>query len=371
MSAWPRENDLHRVWRALYFGARYAVCYIDEKSRIRFVVIIRDMTAASQEEAFKRYRAFFHYWTGEHVSGFMSDGGPAYVANSFRDLCDEDALFKLTTVPYNHQGNALPEQLWSTSFPRVRANLLDMFGDTSGREQFVIRFWALALLLQVNYISNRMPLLALKGVSPLQYATGERQTLRWLHVFGESMTAIVPDEKRGNKTDHFMEPVARPAAWCGIAETCRGHVAYMLDTGTVEYVAEAKFQPDDKPMHRQLVTPSPPSPEPVPDDEHEAYAIPDPIEPPVYDTELYPVGHDQRVEHDPTGHRPTPLTAGDTGRHNRRREGGPPTLQIDVDEDAPQVETDDAGRLVLPMRQPPAGRPPSPQWNLAGEEIGR
>ena len=67
------------------------------------------------------------------------------------------AIKQLTTVAHNHQGNNLPESLWSMAFPRVRAMLLDMFGDTSEREAFVLRFWALALVLHVNYVCNRLP----------------------------------------------------------------------------------------------------------------------------------------------------------------------------------------------------------------------
>ena len=103
-------SDMHGpLAEDVYFGARYAVVYIDEKSRLKYVCIIRDMTADAQDEAFKRYRAWFHYWTGEIVSGFLSDQGGAYVSNAHRDFCDESAIHRLTTVARNHQGNSLPE----------------------------------------------------------------------------------------------------------------------------------------------------------------------------------------------------------------------------------------------------------------------
>ena len=166
-------SDMHGpLAEDVYFRSRYAVVHIDEKTRLRYVTILRDMSSDSQMRAFKRYRAWFKYWTGEDVCGFTSDQGGAYVANQFRDFCDEAAIMVLTSVAYNHQGNSLPEAVWSGAFPRVRAMLLDMFGDTTGREHFVMRFWALALVYQVNFLANRMPCDHHKGVAPLTYATG-------------------------------------------------------------------------------------------------------------------------------------------------------------------------------------------------------
>ena len=132
--------------------------------------------------------------------------------------------------------------------------LLDMFGDMTDREALVIRFWSLALVLHVNYVTNRMPSGHLDGKSPLEYATGQRQTLRWLQPFGRGLTAIVPPEVRGNKTDHFMEPIGRPGVWCGISEFQKGVVAYMLDTGRCEVTAEYKMH-DTRPLHLIAATP--------------------------------------------------------------------------------------------------------------------
>ena len=239
----------------VFFRARYVIVYVDERSRLRYVVVVKDLSSDAQSTAFKWYRAWFHYWTGQLVCGFMSDGGGAYVSNENRDFCDDSAILQMTTVAHNHQGNSLPESLWSLAFPRVRAMLLDMFGDTHQREAVVIRFWALALVLHVNYVLNRMPSDHLEGKSPLEFATGEQQTFRWLRTFGDGITALVPPEKRGNKTTNFMQPVGRPGVWCGVAEHQKGIVAYMLDTGQCEAVADYRMT-GQKSLH--VLTPLPP-----------------------------------------------------------------------------------------------------------------
>ena len=100
-------GDIHGpLAEDIYFRARYAIAYVDEASRLKYVVIIRDMSSDAQQTAFKWYRAWLHYWTGEVVSGFFSDGGGCYVSNEHRDFCDESAMLQITTVANNHSGNS-------------------------------------------------------------------------------------------------------------------------------------------------------------------------------------------------------------------------------------------------------------------------
>ena len=355
----------------VFFRARYAVVYIDEYTRLRLVVIIRDMTSASQMAAFKRYRAWFKYWTGCDVCGFTSDRGGAYVSNDNRDFCDDEAILLLTSVAYNHQGNALPEAIWSGSFPRVRAMLLDMFGDTTDRERFVMRFWALALVYQVNFLGNRLPCAHHNGVAPLTFATGEKHTLRWAHTFGTGANAIIPSEVRGNKTTQFMQPVSRRCVWCGVAETQKGHVMYMLDNGVVEYVAEAKFT-GDAPLHRaHPSTPLPPPPLPAPEPSFEPFTAPSP---PLLVEEqdmidMAPIGHDwgdnatQRMQR--AGVYDTPERHG----NNSGAQPQPRTRALTFTEGDGDAHTEEPpADVTAPLPQPPQPRPrrPDAPWNLAG-----
>ena len=230
--------------------------------------------------------------------------------------------------------------------------LLDMFGDTTGREAFVIRFWALALVLHVNFVSNRMPLPYLDGNSPLGFATGEQQTFRWLRTFGTGLTAFVPPEVRGNKTSNFMQPVGRPGVWCGISEFQKGIVAYMLDTGRVEPVAEYKCN-DSRPLHTATSTPLPPPPEPAGATNWEPFSPPTPVPVELFDLEDLPIGHD-----DGPGAQMRVL----------RSLGNSNTSSTDAYSE-PATPTD--APTPPPPSDPPVPRntrPPSPPWQLASEE---
>ena len=152
---------------------------------------------------------------------------------------------------------------------------------------------------------------------------GKVQTLRWARTLFCRVWTYVPVDTRGNKSNHHMDPVARPSIHCGVAHNHKGWLAYHEDDGTFEAFIDGKFEEQKMPMLAPPALPLPlPPPGPVPSLPMERGTFEPPVGLPPDEPPATPARLPQLTDMD------TPLA--------------PPRVA--------------------------SGRPPSPPWQLPGEQ---
>jgi transposase InsO family protein len=95
-------------------GWEYVHVCIDDASRIAFVQVLPDQTAASAV-AFLQAALAYYLSLGVTVAGVMTDNGPCYYAHRFRKACLASGLRHIRTRPYRPQTNGKAERFIQTA----------------------------------------------------------------------------------------------------------------------------------------------------------------------------------------------------------------------------------------------------------------
>lgn len=124
----------------LYFKCRYAVCFVDDKSRFKWVFFTRDRTFDSFQVCFSAWCSKLAQY-GFSVSGLTTDQGPELVSHDAFDFMDEWAVLRALSCRYRQSQDGVAESVWRVAFMGVRASLNSCVSD----RQLKRRLWALAL----------------------------------------------------------------------------------------------------------------------------------------------------------------------------------------------------------------------------------
>jgi len=237
----------------IFWGALYRLGFVDDFSRVRYIVPVLDRTWASAQAAFLEYAAFIHFWSGNIPAGFTWDNAPEYVGEESREFTDEAAMQRLASCDYEPRSNGTAESTWRHTDPGVRALLVTAISDPRKR----MRYFMLASVHQCNYVNNRMPSSSLPShVAPMTVLSGKVQTLKHAKIWGSQMTVTSPVQRRGVKREHHMDSTGRLAMNVGIAQHHKGYIAQYLDDGSFEPVINVTHQESTFPM--LAPTPEPP-----------------------------------------------------------------------------------------------------------------
>lgn len=108
-----RTGTPRSKWRDPLLGRAYLHTVIDDHSRVAYVEIHADETAATAIAVLRRATTWFADH-GVHVEKVLSDNGSAYRSQAWRDACAELALTHKRTRPYRPQTNGKIERFHRT-----------------------------------------------------------------------------------------------------------------------------------------------------------------------------------------------------------------------------------------------------------------
>ena len=96
---WTHSDIFGCACEDLYFGARYAVCFVDDFSKYVMVLPMLNRTTASLRRAFCVYVSRMAVF-GHIVAGLQYDGAQEYVSAEHSDFLDELAVEHIATCRY-------------------------------------------------------------------------------------------------------------------------------------------------------------------------------------------------------------------------------------------------------------------------------
>ena len=243
----------------VFWGAMYRLAFVDDFTRVRYIVPVVDRTWVTAQAAFLEYSAFIHYWSGYMPAGLTCDQAPEYVGADSLEFTDEAGMQRLLSIAYEPRTDGVAESTWRHTDPRVRATLGAAITDSRRRA----RYFMLASVHVRNYVMNREPTSALPSyVAPMTVLAGGRvQSLKHSRIWGCQVTVTTPVQRRGAKSAHHMDDTGRLAMHVGVCQHHKGYVVQYQDDGSFEPVINCSFQEDVKPM---LAPPAPPPELPPP-----------------------------------------------------------------------------------------------------------
>ena len=147
---WTHSDIFGCACEDLYFGARYAVCFVDDFSKYVMVLPMLNRTTASLRRAFCVYVSRMAVF-GHIVAGLQYDGAQEYVSAEHSDFLDELAVEHIATCRYRSAQNGTAEAVWGVHFPRVRTALSLAMGELT---PYTKRFWLLYLMYSANVVSE-------------------------------------------------------------------------------------------------------------------------------------------------------------------------------------------------------------------------
>jgi transposase InsO family protein len=226
-------------------GFRYFISFIDDCTRLAQVHLLRNKHEAMK--AFMDYKARMELATQRNIIMLRSDGGGEYMSKQFAQLLSDEGIQHQISAPYSQQQNGVSERFNRTVVECARTML-----NQAGLDK---TYWSHAVLT-ATHIRNRLPTVALDGMTPFEAFYGYKPSLHHLRVFGCRAYALIPKSQR-NK----MDVKAHLCINLGYAP---GYKAYhLLDTTTNRVIvsrnvrfAESRFLNDNDgqvgAVHRQL-----------------------------------------------------------------------------------------------------------------------
>ena len=240
----------------LYFGCRYACCFVDDKSRFKWVFFTKDRTWESYQMCFSGWCAILAKY-GFTVASLLTDQGPELVSADAFDFMDTHAIERALSCRYRQAQDGVAESVWRVAFADVRASV----NSTITPKLLRRRMWALALHQRVNIIGNGMPTAA-TNASPHFAVTDKKLNLKHLKTMFCAAAAHVPIDTR---EEHHTDRVARMGVHCGQSSLYKGYIIYFPDTHTFDHCVDVEFDESSLPLLELSPSPPPlPPPGPMP-----------------------------------------------------------------------------------------------------------
>lgn len=165
-------------------GKRYFVTFIDEYSRYSHVYFLQQKSDVAEKliEFIELVKNRF----GVKPKIIRSDQGGEYINKRVESYLKQQGIQMQTTVAYSPQQNGIAERKNRTLMEAARTMLEEsQIGD---------HYWAEAVCC-ANYVQNRL-ITSSTNKTPQELWNGEKSVRTDFHIFGESVYAWIPDEKR-------------------------------------------------------------------------------------------------------------------------------------------------------------------------------
>ncbi len=189
------HTDIITMERESILGFKYAILFVDDFSRMKHVVPLKNKSDALK--AFKQVVASEFAPIKIKITRLHSDNGGEYTSKEFREYCIEQQIQQTFTAPHTPAQNGVAERAWRTIMDTTRCMLFQAgLGKT---------FWALAIKA-ATYTLNRIGTEANEGITPYERWFKQVPNLGHMRVFG--CAAFVHEELHKQKLD--------PRAWRGV-----------------------------------------------------------------------------------------------------------------------------------------------------------
>jgi Reverse transcriptase (RNA-dependent DNA polymerase)/gag-polypeptide of LTR copia-type/Pol polyprotein, beta-barrel domain/GAG-pre-integrase domain/Integrase core domain len=174
--------------KANYFGL-----FIDDNTRMTYIVALETKTAAELLRRFKEVKSQIETHLGTKVKRLRTDGGGEY-EKSFGKYLKDNGIIHEVTAPYTPEQNGVSERSNRTILERTKAILAD-------NPSLPKHLW-MEIAQTVVYLKNRSPTTALDRMTPYEAWFGERPNLSHLRTVGCTAWVHIPKEKRVKLDSH-------------------------------------------------------------------------------------------------------------------------------------------------------------------------
>ena len=197
-------------------GCKYVATFLDDYSKMSFV---RPITYKSEvPDIVQEVIQQLEKQSGHVCRVVRTDNGGEYVNADLSAFFKSKGIVHQTTVPYTPEQNGAAERLNRTLMERVRAMISDA--------DLPAGLWAEAVLT-ANHIRCRSPT-ANKTKTPYELFYGSKPDVSAMRVFGSTVYAHVPKEKR-----HKLEPRSERGIMVGYGLTTKGYRVLQPDNHVI------------------------------------------------------------------------------------------------------------------------------------------
>lgn len=200
-------------------GARYAMVFVDDFTRVTRVYPLRDKTetlSAIQRFTIDAASIGIVFGKGSTLHG---DNGTEYRNAAVDRWCLTNGVMQTSCPPHTQALNGVAERYWRTVVDMARTMLIAAALPKS--------FWV-AAMLHATAIRNLLPSQSLGGRAPLAVLTGSQPTFDHLHTFGAKAFVTTPKGMRKK-----WDPKAREGIYVGFSPVNKSHMVYIPTTGVV------------------------------------------------------------------------------------------------------------------------------------------
>ena len=212
-------------------GAEYFITFTDDKTRYSWVYPLKTKDQAF--DCFLDWKASVERSSGKKLKMIRSDNGGKYTSKKFEAYLKSQGIRHECTIPKTPEQNSIAERLNRTLVESCRSMLLDA--------DLPQRFWAEAIST-ANYLRNRCPSHAIKGVTPYQAWHGVKPKVEHLRVFGCESYAHIPKDERKK-----LDSKARKCILMGYGERTKGYRLYDAAQKKILHSRDVRFNEKEKP----------------------------------------------------------------------------------------------------------------------------
>ena len=190
------HSDVHAVSDISKQGFKYWVTFIDDYSRYRAIIPIKNKSDVM--EAFKKYQAWAETQTGRKIKALRDDKGGEYMSKAFEDYLAQHGIERQHSAHNRPQQNGVAERTNWTINERIISMLFEA-GLSKG-------YWVEALAV-LTYVYNRSSSSAVPNSTPYERWCGKKPDISNLRVWGSVAYVYIQRDKRKNLEDHFKKYV--------------------------------------------------------------------------------------------------------------------------------------------------------------------
>ena len=176
-------------------------------------------------EAFKNFHTHICNHFTAKLKNLRSNNGGEYTSLTFKQNLAQHVITHETSCPYTPQQNGAAE----------RKNIHLMEVTRSMNTNVPKRFWSDAMI-SATYLINRTPTKVLNDLSPFEVLNKTKSSLDHMHVFGCLCFVMIPEEQR-NKLD----AKSSKTMFIGYSPTQKGYKCYNPKSRRVIVSGDVKF----------------------------------------------------------------------------------------------------------------------------------
>ncbi|PNX94522.1 copia-type polyprotein [Trifolium pratense] len=219
---------------------RYFLTFIDDYSRKTWAYFLKNKSSAL--EYFKKFKNMVEKETGESICCLRTDRGGEFNSNEFNNFCEVNGIKRQVTAAYTPQQNGIAKRKNRTIMDMVRSMI-------SGKDIPKV-FWPEAVNWAI-YVLNRSPAAAIPDVTPEEFWSSSKPTVKHFRIFGCIAYTHVPDAQRRKFDDKSVKCI-----FLGISKESKAYRLYNPMTKKIIVSRDVKFAEFEKWKWNEKTEPS-------------------------------------------------------------------------------------------------------------------